>query len=113
MQVGHYKKLAAGVLEEMVENFTACSIQSDAQVDEIIDSKEHVDAMNWLRNDSAEQVDVINDSKNLVVNGSYPKSNPSIATHTTNGFSATVTTNGISTPKLYPLFIKTAIQAVN
>ena len=33
------RRLAAGVLEEMVENFKGCSIQSDKQVDETIDSK--------------------------------------------------------------------------
>ena len=58
------RRLAAGVQAEMVENFKGCIIQSDEQVDTIIDSKEHVDARNWLRNDSAEQVDVINDSEN-------------------------------------------------
>ena len=41
--------LAAGVLAEMVENFKGCTIQSDEQVNTIIDSKEHVDARNWLR----------------------------------------------------------------
>ena len=87
------RRLATGVLAEMVENFKGCSIQSDEQVDEIVDSKEQVDARNWLRNDSAEHVDVLNDSKNLVVDGSDPKSDPSVATHTTNGISATDTTN--------------------
>ena len=60
------RRLAAGVLAEMVENFKGCSIQSDEQVDEIVDSKEQVDARNWLRNDSAEQVDQINDSDKQV-----------------------------------------------
>ena len=94
----------------MVENFKGCTIQSDEQVDIIIDSKEHVDARNWLRNDSAEQVGVTNDSKKLVADGSDPESNPSIATHTTNGISATYTTNRVSTEKLYLLFIKPAIH---
>ena len=67
----------------MVEKFKGCTIQSDEQVDTIIDFKEHVDARNWLRNDSAEQVDVINESETLVVDGSDPKSDPSVATHTT------------------------------
>ena len=40
------RRLAAGVLAEMVENFKGCSIQSDEQVDEITDSKEHVDTRN-------------------------------------------------------------------
>ena len=106
------RRLDAGVLAEKVENFKGCSIQSDEQVDEIIDSKERVDARNWLRNDSAKQVDVISDSKQLVVDGSDPKSDPSVATHTTTGISATDTTTGISTRKLYPLFIKPAVQAV-
>ena len=78
----------------------------------IIDSKEHVDARNWLRNDSAEQVDVINDSKKMVVGGSDPESDPSVAIDTNNVISATDITNGIPTQKLYPLFIKPAIQAV-
>ena len=47
------RRLAAGVLAEIVEIFKGCTIQSDKQVDEIIDSEEHVDARNWLRNDSA------------------------------------------------------------
>ena len=38
------RRLASGVLEEMVENFKGCTIQSDEQVDKIIDSEEHVDA---------------------------------------------------------------------
>ena len=96
----------------MDEHFKGCSIQSDEQVDETIDSEEHVDARNWLRNDSAEQVGVTNDSEKLVVDGSDPKSDPSIATDTTNGISDTDTTNRISTQKLHPLFIKPAIQAV-
>ena len=47
----------------MVENFKGCSIQSDEQVDDISDSKEQVDARNWLRNDSFEEVDAVNDSE--------------------------------------------------
>ena len=39
-------RLAAGVLAEMVEKFKGCTIQSDKEVDKIIDSKKHVDAMN-------------------------------------------------------------------
>ena len=58
------RRLAAGVLAELVENLKGCCIQSDEQVDEKVDSKEQVDARNWLRNDSAEQVDVLNDSEN-------------------------------------------------
>ena len=49
----------AGVLAEMVEIFKVCSIQSDEQVDDISDSKEGVEN----RNDSFEEVDVLNDSK--------------------------------------------------
>ena len=78
------RKLAAGVLVEMVEDFKGCTIQSDEQVDKIIDSEEHVDTRNWLRNDSTEHVDAISDSEKLVVDGSDPKSDPSVATHTTN-----------------------------
>ena len=97
------RRLAAGVLAEIVENFKECSIQSDKQVDEIIDSVEYVEARNWLRDDSAKQVDVISDSEKLVVDGSNPKSDPSVATHSANGISATDTTNRISTQKLHPL----------
>ena len=93
----------------MVKIFKGCTIQStinnsgyyesDEQVDEINDSKEQVDARNWLRNDSTKQADQINDSKKqvdaisdygkLVDDGSDPKSdpsrNPKISTHITNG----------------------------
>ena len=91
------RRLAAGVLAEMFEIFKECTIQSDEQVDTIIDSKEHVVARNWLRNDSAEQVDVIHYSEKLVVDGSDPKSDPSVSTHTTNVTSDNDTTNGFST----------------
>ena len=60
----------------MVENFKGCTIQSDEQVDKIIDSEEHVDARNWLRNNFAKQVDAISDSEKLVVDGSNPKIDP-------------------------------------
>ena len=93
----------------MVKEFKGCNIQSDEQVDTTIDSEEHVGARNWLRKNSAETFDAISDSEKLVVDGSDPKSDPSVATHTTNGISYTHTTNGISTHKL---FIKTTIQAV-
>ena len=56
------RQLAAGVLAEMVENFKGCSIQSDKQFDDISDSKEGVED----RNDSAQQVDVLNDSEIFV-----------------------------------------------
>ena len=69
----------------MVKEFKVCTIQSDEQVDTTIDSEEHVDVRNWLRNDSSEQVDAISDSEKLVVDGSDPYSDPSVATHTTNG----------------------------
>ena len=76
----------------MVENFKRCTIQSNEQVDEIIDSEEHVVARSWLRKDSTEQVDVLSDSKKLVVAGSDPKSDPSsnlnVATHTINRISS-------------------------
>ena len=83
----------------MVENFRGCSIQSYKQVDETVDSKEQVDARKWLRNDSFEQVDVLNNSGNLVVDGSDLKSDPNVATHITNEISATDTTDRISTRK--------------
>ena len=79
------RRLAAGVLAEIVEIFKGCSIQSDEQVDEIVDSKEQLDARNQLRNDSAKPVDELNNSEKLVVDGSDPKSDPSVATHTTYG----------------------------
>ena len=97
------RRLDAGVLEEMVEIFKGFSIQSDEQVDAITDSKEHVDARKWFRNDSAKQIDVLNDSKKLVVDGSDPKSDLSVATDTTNVIWATDATIGLSTQKLHPL----------
>ena len=58
---------ASGVLSEIVKIFKECTIQStisnsahsnsDEQADEINDSEEQVDARNWLRNDSVEQVE--------------------------------------------------------
>ena len=42
------------------------------------------------------------------MDGSNSKSDPSVATHTTNGISATGTNNGISSQKLFPLFIRAA-----
>ena len=103
------RRLAAGILEEKVKVFKGCTIQSDKQVDTIIDSEEHVDARNLLRNDSAEQVDAISGPKKLVVDGSDPKSDSSIETHTTNGILDTDTANGISTQKL---LINPTIQVV-
>ena len=91
------RRLAAGVLVEMVKEFNECTIQSDKQADTIIYYEEHFDARNWLRSDSTEQVDVIYVSKKSVVDGKNPKSYSSVATDTTNGNSATDTTNGIST----------------
>ena len=58
------RQLAASVLEEMDKEFKRCIIQSDKQVNKILDSEEHVDARNWFRNDSAEQVHAISDSEN-------------------------------------------------
>ena len=80
------RRLASGVLAEMVENFKGCTIQSDKQVDMIIDSEERVDVRSWLRKDSAEQVDAIIDYDKLVADKSYPKSDSGVATHTTNRF---------------------------
>ena len=94
------RRLAAGVLEEIVAEFKGCTIQSDEQVNTTIDSEEHVDASNWLRNDSAKQVDAISDSEKLVVDGSDPKRNPHVATNTTNRISATHTTNNLSSDRL-------------
>ena len=93
----------------MIESFKGFTIQSDEQVEKIIDSEEHVDARNWLRNDSAKQVDAISDSKKLVVDGSDPKIDQRVANHTTNAISATETTNIISTQKL---LINPTIQVV-
>ena len=68
------RRLVVGVLAEIVQNFIGRSILSDKQDEKIVDSKEQVGASNWLRNDSDEQVDVLNDSEILVVDGSNPKS---------------------------------------
>ena len=103
------RQLAAGVLEEMSKEFKGCTIQSDKEIDQINNSEEHVDAMNRLRHNSAKQVDAISDSKKLVADGSDPRSDPSVATHTTNRIIDTDTTNGISTQKL---FINPTIPAV-
>ena len=64
---------------------------------------------NWLRNDSTKQVDAISNSKKLVADGSDPKSDQRVATHTTTGISDTHTTNRISTQKL---LINPTIQVV-
>ena len=85
------RRLAAGVLAEMVENFKGCSIQSDKQVDDIRDSKEGVED----RSNSFEEVDVLNDTEILVVDGSDSKSDLNVATHTSNKNVSTYTTNGI------------------
>ena len=61
------------ILEEIFENVKGCTIQSDKQVDKIIDSEEYVDLRNWLRNDSSEQIDAISDSEKLAVDGSDQK----------------------------------------
>ena len=100
------RQLAAGVLEEMFKDFKWCTIQLDKQVDKIIDSEEHVDARNWLRNDSVEQVDATSYSEKSVADGSDPKSDPSVATQATNLISDTGTTNGIK------LLINLTIQVV-
>ena len=102
------RRLASGILTEMIQKLKGCTIQStiknsvyyesNKQVDKINDSKEQVDARNWLRNDYAKQVDQINDSdkqadalsdseKNIVTGSDQkidPNSNPKVATHTTN-----------------------------
>ena len=93
----------------MVKEVNEFTIQSDKQFDTIIDSEEHVDEKNWLRNNSGEQVDVINDSEKLVVDENDSERDPSVATHTANRISATDTTNRISTQNI---FINPAIQAV-
>ena len=84
----------------MVGIFKGCTIQSDELVHKIIDSEEYVDVRIWLRNNSTEQVDAIGDSEKLVVDGSNPKSDTRVDTHTTNRISATHTTNEVSTQKL-------------
>ena len=94
----------------MVKEFKVCTIQSDEQVDTTIDSEEHVDVRNWLRNDSSKQVDAINDSEKLVVDGSDSKSDLSIATQTTDGTSATDTTDGTPTQRLFLLLKKSPLK---
>ena len=65
------RRLDSGILEEMVEIFKGYTIpstisNSEKQVDKIKDSEERVDARNWIRNNSAEQVGQINDSDKQV-----------------------------------------------
>ena len=93
--------------EEMEHNINNIS-DSKEGVDDINDSKEGVED----RDDSFEEVDVLNDSENFVVDESDPKSDPNGATHTINGIFSSDTTNGILTRKLFPLFIKPAIKAI-
>ena len=93
----------------MVKEFKGCTIQSDKQVDTTIDPEEHVDVRNWLRNNSAEQVDAISYSKKSVVDESNPKGNPSVSAHTTNVILDTHTTNRIPAQKL---LINPTIQAI-
>ena len=61
------RRLATGILDKIIKEFNECTIQSDKQVNIIIDFKEHVDARNWCRNNSPEKVDVINDSENWLL----------------------------------------------
>ena len=63
------------VMDEEEEEIERNISDSKEGVEDISDSKEGVE----YRNDSAEQVDVLNDSENLVVDGSDPKSDPSVA----------------------------------
>ena len=103
------RRLSSDILAETIRNFKGCTIQStindsiyyesDGQVDEINDSAEQVDARNWLRNNSTEQVgkinnsdkqvDAISDSEKLVDAGNDPKSDrssdPKVGTYTNNG----------------------------
>ena len=95
-------------MDDQEEEIESNISESKEGFDDIRDSKKGVED----RNDSAEQVDVFNYSENLLRDESDPKSDPNVATHTTNRISATDTTNGISKRKLYPLFIKPVIQAV-
>ena len=108
-QILSSKKLREAVLRvmdekegEMERNIINISDYME-RVDDISDSKERVveksDSKEGVedRNDSAGQVDVLNDSKNLVVDGSDPKSDPIVATHTNSGILTSDTTNGIST----------------
>ena len=95
-------------MDEKEEEMERKINDSKEGVDDISDSKEGVED----RNDSFEDVNVLNDSESFVVDGSDPKSDPIVATHTSDVISGTDTTNVISTRKLYPLFIKSAIQAV-
>ena len=70
------RRLASGILSEIIKNVKGCAIQSIinisvhyecyGQVDKINDFEEQVDARNWLKNNSSEQVDHINDSNKQV-----------------------------------------------
>ena len=106
--MSYERRLASGIIAETIKSFKGYTIQStvndsvyydsDEQVDKINDSEEQVDLRNWLRDDSAKQVDQINDSvkqvdtisdsEKLVVTRNDPKSDPSsdpkVATNTTN-----------------------------
>ena len=90
------KEAVLHVMDEEEEEIKRNIIYSKEHVDEIINSEEHVYARNWLRKDSTKQVGVTNDPEKLVVDGSDPKSDQSVATHTTNKILATDNINRIS-----------------
>ena len=58
-------------------------------MDDISDSKDGAED----RNDSFEEIDVLNNSDTFVVDGSDQTSDPKEATHTINGILSTDTTN--------------------
>ena len=103
--------LISDVVEIFVGGWCGLSRQSGvvlSGIEDISDSKEEVDNINNF----SKQIGVTNNSENLIVDGSDPKSDSSGATHTTNRISATHATNRISKQKLHPLFIIPVIQDV-
>ena len=74
------KEALLRVMDEEEEKIKCNINDSKEGVDDISDYKEGFED----RHDSTKQVDVLNDSKHVVVDGSDPKSDPSESTHTNN-----------------------------
>ena len=120
------RRIASGILAEMIKEFKGCTIQStindseyydsDERVDAINDSEEQVDASNWLINYSKEQVDAINDSKELVdavINPkSGPSSDPKVGTYTINRNVTQKLLKSQFVPKIIPAAIRPVCQLV-
>ena len=76
---------------------------SAKQVDQINDSNKQVDA---IINDSNKQVDAISDSKKVVVTRSDPSSDPRVATYTTNRNFTQKLLISRFVPKIIPVVIR-------